>query len=240
MHTIDYNPETHKFEALFCHGTSSANIEAIRRHGIVRPNFDQVLDVVLAPAPLLASRRELFRSRLGAEPLGIEARRSENNVIFVGRLANHAAINLFADEGRRVAQHGGEVYAETWRNVSLIAEEEGLGELPRRFPGAEPSIVLFRIPFELNSAENPSPRTEHGFVSGLSRSLFRTFTCTSDPVEVKFIEPLPSAKIEWYGRPEAAISEVAVELVSPLARAMIESAWNEVDQWADIDDSPVK
>jgi hypothetical protein len=234
MHTIEYNEESEKFELLFAHGTSDAYVQSILHRGVIQPDFHSVLDAVLATAPNIDKRNNAIHDEIIAGPLSIGARQQESDVVFAARLAIPAAISLFAEEGLKVCEHGGEVYADAWKQLSRHLN--GRSELPKRFPGAKPYMILFRVPVQ--PAGVPRMKYNEAFWSGTVLSSILKVAGHCHPLEVKFLDPLPPSMICWNGSCADALKEIEGDMMSPRAREKLIQINKERDPWDDIDGEP--
>lgn len=219
FHTIDFDPLLGRFSALFCHGTSSEHMNAILCRGLVRPDLASVLDTVLASRPDLVRHRDAFEAEMPGRALGIDARRFEGGE-FATWLANRVGIQSLADEIGLIVQHGGEVYRVTWSRLSKVIKAHNRGELPVRFPGAIPRVLLFRVPFDIPMATEESPRTQNAYIIELAQGLAEDVANPGDIREVRFTEPLPPDRIIWHGNVEQALDAIETTPLSP--RAQIE------------------
>jgi len=224
LYSIDYDEKAGSFQALFCHGTSSESLPGILQNGIVRPDYEVVAELVMATAPHLSQHLHLIEG-VADGPLGITARRREQDVEFATWFGNRAGAKNLIDEISRVVRHGGEVFAETWRALSIKAAEYDFDPPAARFPNATARVVLFRVPFELCTRFEVQPRTFGNFIKELSWSVFDDeLGAYKILTEVKFLDQLPPNMIVWHGEPEDALTLIEEELVSPLALQHMQKA----------------
>ncbi len=222
FYTIDFDPLIGRFNALFCHGTSSNHMDSIMREGLVMPNFASVLDTVLASRPDLLAHRDVLKVEMGVGALGVEARRDESGE-FATWLANRVGIQILADEIGKIVQHGGEVYRVTWSRLSKVINARRMGELPARFPTATPRVLLFKVPFDIPMTNEETPRTHDNYIVELAQGLVDDSADPSLIREVRFLEPLTPERIFWHGSMEQALDAIQMAPLSPLAQAELRS-----------------
>lgn len=219
MYTIDYDINTNRFQALFLHGTSSENINSILQNGIVRPAYDNVVDLFLTGNAQIDDLINQNINKIMNGPLGVIERSKENDVAFATWFGNQVSLKMLSDEVGRIARHGGEMYARTWTNISALLKENDLAVLPYRYPTAVPTIAFFQVPFDLLMQEIPNPQAKYEFIEELSWALYEG---GMEPykylMEVKFLNNLPNNRIIWHGSVQEAADQLSSDLISPVAR----------------------
>ncbi|OWK26128.1 hypothetical protein AJ87_48705 [Rhizobium yanglingense] len=161
FYTFDFDPASERFFALFCHGTSSENLQQILREGLRRPQLDRILDEVLRERPDLLLRREFLES-IAAQAILSMKRREEEAGIFATWLANPSALWRMTQDIPSIVRHGGEVYAVAWRAISDELRRGQEEELLPRFADASSSAIFFRAPFYHGMVEEGTFSTNAG------------------------------------------------------------------------------
>lgn len=224
MYAIDYNIETSRFQALFCHGTSSESVNSILQNGIVRPNYDAVIDQFLTQNAQANNIINNNRDIIANGPLGLTERIREDDVVFATWFANQVGLQMLRDEIGPIARHGGEIYSRTWTAISALLRANDIAAPAFKHPTATAAVIFFQVPFDLLMQEIPYPRSKYEFIEELSWNLYdgtvEPYRCI---MEVKFLDNLPVNHILWHGSFEDAASQLSQNLISPAAyQALLE------------------